>query len=220
MALRELQASVKSATERAALGESTRATITYYCADDTERIAEFAMSPIFDRDGEVIFLHPTGVDITDIKRAEENYRKLAETLDAEVRFRTQELERQSDLLRHLSQRLMETQDDERRRIARELHDSAGQLLAALSMNLEMLSQKTKAVAPELKDKVGENADLVQQLTREIRTMSYLLHPPLLDESGLSAALSWYVQGLTQRSSLDIRVRNRRMISDDSRANLN
>ena len=206
----ELQSTVKAATERAALGESTRATITYYCADDTERIAEFAMSPIFDRDGEVIFLHPTGVDITDIKRAEENYRKLAETLDAEVRFRTQELERQSDLLRHLSQRLMETQDDERRRIARELHDSAGQLLAALSMNLEMLSQKTKAVAPELKDEVGENADLVQQLTREIRTMSYLLHPPLLDESGLSAALSWYVQGLTQRSSLDIRVK----IDDD------
>lgn len=145
-----------------------------------------------------------------IAESEDNYRKLAETLDAEVRIRTQELERQSDLLRHLSQRLMETQDDERRRIARELHDSAGQLLAALSMNLEMLSQRAKAVAPQLKEDVAENADLVQQLTREIRTMSYLLHPPLLDESGLTAALAWYVQGLAQRSSLDIRL----SISDD------
>ncbi len=200
---KELQEMVKAATENAVAGATTHKVINYYWADGTERIGEFTLSPIMNEKGEVIFLHPTGVDITDIKRAEDNYRQLAETLDAEVRIRTQELERQSDLLRHLSQRLMETQDDERRRIARELHDSAGQLLAALSMNLEMLSQTAKSLAPELKEQVGENSDLVQQLTREIRTMSYLLHPPLLDESGLAAALSWYVQGLMERSSLSI-----------------
>jgi PAS domain S-box-containing protein len=145
-----------------------------------------------------------------LRKSEERFRTLSETLDAEVRARTKELElrnwdveKQSEQLRELSWRLMSTQDEERRHIARELHDSAGQTLTVLGMNLAQLVQKTGRKAPELAFDAERIQETVQQLHREIRTASYLLHPPLLDESGLSSALSWYVEGLAQRSGLQI-----------------
>lgn len=144
--------------------------------------------------------------------AQENYRKLAETLDGEVRSRTRELEkrnadvlRQSEQLRELSYRLLQVQDEERRHIARELHDSAGQTLAVLGMNLAQLVQKAERKSPELAPEAEKIQDWVQQLHREIRTASYLLHPPLLDESGLSSALAWYSEGVMERSGLDVRL---------------
>jgi PAS domain S-box-containing protein len=149
-----------------------------------------------------------------LRRSEERLRTLSERLDSEVRIRTRELEQRNaevlagtQRLRDLTRRMMQMQDDERRRIARELHDSAGQLLAALDMKLVQLAQ---AVRPELTRDATEAEQLVQQLSQEIRTTSYLLHPPLLDEIGLPAALSWYVRGLVERSHLDIRL----SISDD------
>jgi signal transduction histidine kinase len=144
------------------------------------------------------------VDITDLKRAEEKYRMLAESLDAEVRVRTTEVVQQSEQLRDLSIRLLQIQDEERRHIARELHDSAGQLLAALSMCLTQSVQQTPPDAP-FAALMKESGQLVQQLSQEIRTMSYLLHPPLLDETGLSGALRWYIQGLQERSGLEIKL---------------
>ena len=110
---------------------------------------------------------------------------------------------QSEHLRALSQKLMRTQDEERRRIARELHDSAGQILAALGMNLVTFAKHAKQSAPQLVTIADEGQQLVQQLDQEIRTMSYLLHPPLLDESGLPQALRWYIRGLKERSGIDI-----------------
>lgn len=95
------------------------------------------------------------------------------------------------------------QDEERRHIARELHDSAGQTLTVLGMSLAQLSQDVGGAAPEIGKKVEGAEELVQQLHREIRTTSYLLHPPLLDESGLSSALGAYVQGLSERSELKV-----------------
>lgn len=186
--------------------------LRYSWADGTERLVDFALYPIVDDKGEVLFLHPSGVDVTDQKRTEENYRKLAQTLDAEVRARTEELEqrnaeviRQSEQLRELSWRLLSIQDEERRHIARELHDSAGQMLAVLGMNLSTIVDSVRQSGPEAEAvKAAEQTqELVQQLTREIRTTSYLLHPPLLDENGLAAALSWYIGGLRERSGLDI-----------------
>jgi PAS domain S-box-containing protein len=100
-------------------------------------------------------------------------------------------------------RLMKTQDEERRRIARELHDSAGQTLAVLGINLAQFVDRAKSVAPELAKEGKEIEAIVQQLSREIRTTSYLLHPPLLDESGLASALSWYVEGLAERSQIAV-----------------
>jgi two-component system, NarL family, sensor kinase len=93
------------------------------------------------------------------------------------------------------------QDDERRRIARDLHDSAGQLLAVITMQLGTLAQHLRKAAPQFNAQVEETELLVQQLLKEIRTSSYLLHPPLLDEAGLSSALSWYVDGLNKRSGV-------------------
>lgn len=207
---KEVQAKVRAATLQAAQGDPYRAELPYVLANGTSRIVDFALYPIRDSDGKIIFLHPTGTDITDRKLAEENVRKLTERLEVEVEVRTQELEarnadvlRQTDLLRVLSQRLMEVQDAERRRIARELHDSAGQLLSVLSINLSGLAQRAKSKVPELSETADECHRIVQQLSEEIRTMSYLLHPPLLEEIGLAAALDWYAKGLSERSGLEI-----------------
>jgi signal transduction histidine kinase len=102
------------------------------------------------------------------------------------------------------------QDEERRRIARELHDSAGQILAALAMNLSRVTQHAREDGFQLLEEAEDSQQLVQQLTQEIRTMSYLLHPPLLDETGLSEAVRWYIQGLTERNGLEIQLD----VSDD------
>jgi PAS domain S-box-containing protein len=136
-------------------------------------------------------------------------RELSNTLEVQVHDRTRELEnrsaeilQQSEQLRELSNRLLKTQDEEKRRIARELHDSAGQLIAAVGMNLAGMERLTKE-NPLLVKAVGDSQNLLQQLNTEIRTTSYLLHPPLLDESGLSQAIRWYMQGLMERSGLQI-----------------
>jgi PAS domain S-box-containing protein len=102
-------------------------------------------------------------------------------------------------------RLMRVQDDERRRIARELHDSAGQTLTVLGMSLAQLVDRAEQIAPDLAKEGKEIEAIVQQLHREIRTTSYLLHPPLLDERGLASALSMYVEGLTERSNVAIKL---------------
>ncbi|HLV87892.1 MAG TPA: PAS domain S-box protein [Candidatus Sulfotelmatobacter sp.] len=100
-------------------------------------------------------------------------------------------------------RLMKAQDEERRRIAREFHDSAGQTLTVLGLGLAQLVQDAEIVSPELAKAGRQIEEVVQQLHREIRTTSYLLHPPLLDEAGLSSALEWYVQGLAERGRMAI-----------------
>jgi two-component system, NarL family, sensor kinase len=100
-------------------------------------------------------------------------------------------------------RLMKAQDEERRHIARELHDSAGQTLTVLGLNLAQLVERAQVIAPELAKEGKDIEEVVQQLHREIRTTSFLLHPPLLDECGLASAVNWYVEGLSRRSSMAI-----------------
>jgi PAS domain S-box-containing protein len=100
-------------------------------------------------------------------------------------------------------RLLKAQDDERRRIARELHDSAGQTLTVLGLSLAQLVERAEIIAPELAQEGKEIEAVVQQLHREIRTTSYLLHPPLLDECGLASALNLYVEGLAERSQVAV-----------------
>jgi PAS domain S-box-containing protein len=199
----EAQDKIRVATAQAAHGTAYRDTLTYHWSDGTARLVDFSLHPIRDHEGRIFFLHPTGVDITDLKRAEEKYRSLAETLDAEVRARTSEVVRQSEQLRDLSSRLLQAQDEERRHIARELHDSAGQILAVLGMSLTMVSRHSSRGGPELAKYTEQSQELVGQLSQEIRTMSYLLHPPLLEEMGLAEALRWYIQGLAERSGMQI-----------------
>jgi len=128
-------------------------------------------------------------------------RVLERTSELEDRIARQERAEQS--VRGLSARLLQTQDWERRRIARELHDSTGQTLAALTMNLGTLSKKAASVDAELSSALEENARIAQALSDELRTTSYLLHPPLLDEMGLQAGLRWYVRGFQERTRVHI-----------------
>jgi PAS domain S-box-containing protein len=180
--------------------------------DQTPLDISLTVSPLRDSSGKIIGASKIARDVTQRKRierelreSEERYRTLADALDTQVQFRTRELERKNSELRELSARLMEFQDVERRHIARELHDSAGQTLAALGLNLAQLAEDAKNNPALVKD-IADAESLVQHLSREIRTTSYLLHPPLLDESGLSSALDWYVQGLKERSGLDVDLR--------------
>ena len=106
-------------------------------------------------------------------------------------------------MRELSGRILQLQDDERRRIARELHDSVGQLLAAISMNMAVVENELDALGPEANKAFLENRMFVQQILQGIRTISHLLHPPLLDESGLPSALRWYVEEFSQRSGIKV-----------------
>ena len=119
-----------------------------------------------------------------------------------VKERTVELDRTNQNLRDLSARLMQLQDDERRRIARELHDSVGQMLAALGMNLAAVGTDIERLT-KTANAVNDSAALVQELSREVRTISHLLHPPLLDEAGLASALHWYVEGFAERSKIKV-----------------
>ena len=136
------------------------------------------------------------------RRENEVLRRAQGELEDRVKARTFELGIANQGLRELTARLMQLQDEERRRIARELHDSVGQNLAALTMNLttvradiERLSQTAKTVS----DSLG----LAEDMNKEVRTVSYLLHPPLLDESGLVSALRWYVEGFSERSKIQL-----------------
>ena len=95
-------------------------------------------------------------------------------------------------LRNLSQQLLKVQDDERRRVARDLHDSTGQTLTALKISVAVVQRKLVTDKPTY-DELSGIARLVDEALREVRTTSYLLHPPLLDESGFVSAARWYVE---------------------------
>ena len=101
--------------------------------------------------------------------------------------------------------LLCVQDEERRRIARELHDSTGQVLALLSMNLCALQGEAKAINAEISNALSENVEIVNQVSGELRTISYLLHPPLLDEMGLLSALKWFMDGFEERSGIKVKL---------------
>jgi signal transduction histidine kinase len=148
-------------------------------------------------------------DLSSLKMAEDALRRANDDLENRVAERTTELEteiserRRAELsLREIHGRLLRTQDEERRHMARELHDHAGQTLAALSLTLSAI-EVSAAKDPSLATLASEGRQLSDDLSREIRTLSYLLHPPLLDEVGLESALRWYVEGFSQRSKIQV-----------------
>lgn len=112
-----------------------------------------------------------------------------------------ERKRTEEGLHTVSGRLLQMQDEERRRIARELHDSAGQTLVALDMNLSSIQREAKQLSAQTLKTCSESLELVKALSRELRTISHLLHPPLLDEAGLPSAVRWYVEGFAERSKV-------------------
>lgn len=138
--------------------------------------------------------------------AEAARRELAqinETLEKRVGERTAELKEANEGLRQLSNRLLQTQDDERKRIARGLHDSVGQLLAAIQMNNGTIEKEISRLNPAAAGALTENRALVDQVMQSIRTISHLLHPPLLDELGIRSALGWYVEEFGRRSGIKV-----------------
>ena len=145
------------------------------------------------------------MDITERKHAEAELKLVHEELEARVQQRTAELRAAETGLRALSSRLMQLQDEERRRIARELHDSSGQAVAALSMCLGMVEREVDSLSARAARNLHDATRLVGELSQELRTMSHLLHPPLLDEAGLELALRWFAEGFAQRSGIEVDV---------------
>jgi PAS domain S-box-containing protein len=149
---------------------------------------------IRDQTNQVIRWYGTCSDIHDSKLVEHAMRESAVELERMVDERTA-------ALRRLSNRLMTMQDDERRRIARELHDGLGQEMVALKMLLNGIARSPLS----LQAYIGDATNVIDRATQQIRTLSYLLHPPLLDEVGLLSALRWYLEGLTERSGIDTKL---------------
>jgi len=131
-----------------------------------------------DKEGKPLGFLELNTDISDRKRAEES-------------------------VRALSGRLLQMQDEERRRIARELHDSAGQIVVALDIDLSVIENEISRLSPAAAKACGESRELVQEMSKELRTISHLLHPPLLDEAGLPSAVRWYVEGFAERSKIPV-----------------
>ena len=177
------------------------------------------VSSVRDSEDKVKYLIAVAEDINKrrewqdaLKRSEAKLQLLAGSLERRVAERTHELatknaemETQTEIVQQLSVRLLQAGDEERRRIARDLHDSAGQTLTAVGLNLAAIEREAKEVAPGVASTAAESRMLVKQLIEEIRTLSYLLHPPLLEESGLISAISWLAGGITKRSQIDVKL---------------
>lgn len=169
-----------------------------------------SIRPLKNQEGEIIGAINCFVDITERKQAEEALRGAKSTLETRVKERTSELEArnseilaQSDQLQELSLQLMRTQDEERRRISRELHDSLGQYLAYAKMCLDA-SQKPGTNESESHN-IQEASEVLAKCVIETRTISHLLHPPLLDEIGFSSAAKWYIESFSERSGIQANV---------------
>jgi PAS domain S-box-containing protein len=150
--------------------------------------------PLRDPKGSIIKWYGTCSDIHDSKLLEQSIRDSAIELERMVDIRTTEL-------RRLSGRLMTMQDEERRRIAREIHDGLGQELAAAKMILDGFLSKDSSSS--VRQAAADASQLVDRAIKQVRTISHLLHPPLLDEVGLVSALRWYLEGLSERSGIEI-----------------
>jgi PAS domain S-box-containing protein len=114
-----------------------------------------------------------------------------------------ERKRSETNIRALSGQLLQLRDDERRHIARELHDSSGQIIVALIMNLAVIEAEAEHLSPKAVTACRDSAELLQHMSKDLRTMSHLLHPPLLGEVGLPSAIRLYVEGFAERSKIEV-----------------
>ena len=149
-----------------------------------------------DRDGSSLDYGGVHLDMTDRVLQQEEMARLQVDLEKRV-------SRQTGALRELSRRLMNLQDEERRRIARELHDSTGQSLTVIKMSLAILGREAANFSPDSQRVFEELLSVVDSCSAGVRTISHLLHPPLLDEVGVIPALRWYVEGFVERSGIQV-----------------
>jgi signal transduction histidine kinase len=184
--------------------------------DGSRIIVIVNIAPLKDDRGEITGAINCFYDVTERKRAEEALRESAteraraeEALrenEVQLRLANEKLEsvvqKRTASLRHLSAKLMRSQDEEHRRIARNLHDSLGQYLASIKMNLDSLS---RADAPNKDEILSAALESVERSIAETRTLSCLLHPPLLDEVGFASAARWYTDEFAKRSGLEVKL---------------
>jgi len=163
-------------------------------ADSQYRWFRARAVPLRNQQGTIVKWYGTCSDIHDSKQLEQSIRDSAIQLEKLVDSRTTEL-------RRLSARLLTMQDEERRRIAREIHDGLGQELAAAKMILDGILAKDGS--PAMQQASVEASQLVDRAIQQVRTISHLLHPPLLDEVGLISALRWFLEGLSERSGINV-----------------
>ena len=175
--------------------------------DGSRVIVIVNIAPVKDERGKVIGAINCFYDVTERKKAEEALRQsVADRLQTEraLRLANEELEslvqKRTASLRHLSVKLMRSQDEEHRRIARNLHDSLGQYLTSIKMNLESLRGSD---APNKDDVLSATLESVERSISETRTLSCLLHPPLLDEVGFSSAARWCIDEFAKRSGIKV-----------------
>lgn len=160
--------------------------------------ANVIITAVRNDQGELVGFAKVTRDFTDRMRIHQALEKeVTERRDAQ-----RQLHESERSLRELSLHLLRSQDEERRRIGRDLHDSLGQYLAALKIKLQSLelSSRQKPEDPAVRD-VAECIGLTDDCIREVRTVSYLLYPPMLEEIGLKSAIPWYLEGFTERSGI-------------------
>ena len=181
--------------------ERTLGTITFVMAESNRRFAQPDVQFVED----LARRAATAVDNARLHSSVEDHRRELQTandkLEHRVEERTSELRQAAISLRDLSTRLLQIQDEERRRIARELHDSLGQHLTAAKLNIDIAL--AGATDSDAKEKLTRAQREVEQSVQEVRTLSHLLHPPLLEEAGLPSALDWYVKGFAERSGIPV-----------------
>src|ERR1700730_12163074 len=184
-------------------GESWAGEFGVRCKDGKFLPALVTLSPLRNENGGTVGIVGISQDLSGRKQIEEHLRTARAELERRVEERTEELRKANASLRDLSARLLQIRDQEARRLARELHDSVGQMLAAIGMNLATVQAQAEKLAQAGARAVADNSILVKQISDEIRTISYLLHPPMLDEGGLASALHWYVDGFRSRSKIQV-----------------
>ena len=165
--------------------------------------ANAVLTAIRDQSGQLIGFAKVMRDFTERMRGQSALERSNVELAAEVTERKsaeQRLAASEQWLRELSLRLLSTQDEERRRIGRELHDSLGQYLALLKLKLETVLTPS-VVAQASAQPVAECVRLAEEAIKEVRTISYLLYPPMLEELGLKSAIPWYLEGFSKRSNI-------------------
>jgi signal transduction histidine kinase len=184
--------------------------------DGSRIIVIVNIAPLKDARGEITGAINCFYDVTERKKADEALREsVTERIRAEQALRENEVQlrlaneklesvvqKRTASLRHLSAKLMRSQDDEHRRIARNLHDSLGQHLTSIKMSLESLSRSDM---PNKDEVLSAALESVERSLAETRTLSCLLHPPLLDEVGFASAARWYTDEFAKRSGIKVRL---------------
>ncbi|MGA8142939.1 MAG: PAS domain S-box protein [Candidatus Acidiferrales bacterium] len=154
--------------------------IRWVLPDGSAKLLHIRSVPIYDKSGELLRLIGTTEDVTERRHRE-------------------------DELRRLSQQLLNVRDEEQRRVARDLHETAVQSMAAMKMLLDRVDDLIPKANNRARKLIQSTAEIADEIISQVRTISHLLHPPLLDEAGLSPAVRWYARGFAERSGIATRV---------------